>query len=140
MADRKNKVDVTKVKQQVARLKGMGAKKWAIVVVALAFILLAYGYIHTRSQLSELSNPKTAAQGETKKIVSKVSKLAVLPQGETPTLATVNDVTKLKNQSFFQDAQNGDKLLIYTHSGRAVLYRPSADKVVAYSIVNLNNQ
>jgi hypothetical protein len=111
----------------------------AIAVVVIALIGLTYGYLHTRNQLKSLSsNPKESAQNETQKVQEKVGKLIVLPTDETPTAATVNDVSKLKNQEFFSRAHNGDKVLVYAKSGRAVLYRPSINKVVEYSKVNLN--
>ena len=61
-----------------------------------------------------------------------------MPSSEAPTIATVNDITKLKGQAFFADAKNGDKVLIYTKAGKAVLYRPLTNKVIEYSTVNLN--
>jgi hypothetical protein len=109
-----------------------------VVAIVLVFIGLTYGYLHTRNELNRLSNPKNAAQNDTEKVVDKVGKLIVLPSGETPTAATVSDVGKLKSQEFFSRAQNGDKVLVYAKSGRAVLYRPSINKVVEYSKVNLN--
>lgn len=62
--------------------------------------------------------------------VAKVGKLVLLPEGEQATLATVTDVTKLKGQSFFAKAQNGDKVLIYEQSKKAILYRPALNKVI----------
>jgi hypothetical protein len=126
--------------RQTANLK-LGSrwlKRLAILATVLIFAGLAYGYWHTKSELNNLSNPKTAGQNETQQVVGKVGKLVSLPGGETPTLATVNDASKLKSQVFFADAQNGDKVLIYNHAGKAVLYRPSTNKVVAYSKINLN--
>jgi hypothetical protein len=118
------------------------SRQWLIrgvvTLVVIGVIALAYGYIHTRNQLTKLSNPKTAGQTETQQLINKVGKLVDLPTGETPTLATVNDATKLKTQNFFASAQNGDKVLIYTKAQRAVLYRPSTNKIVEYSRVNLN--
>jgi hypothetical protein len=95
-----------------------------ISIIAILFIALIYGYIHTRNELNRLSNPKETSQNETQKLVDKVGKLIVLPSDETPTAATVNDVSKLKSQEFFARSQNGDKVLVYAKSGRAVLYRP----------------
>ncbi len=105
-------------------------------VVVLGIGFLAYGYITTRDQLSQLQ-AKTD-QSEVKRLVDQIGKTLVLPS-ETPTLATVNDVTKLKNQEFFQNAQNGDKVLIFSNSGRALLYRPSTKKIIEYAKVDLNN-
>jgi hypothetical protein len=108
----------------------------AVVIIALAS--LTYGYIHTRNELKNLSDPSSNSQNQTQKLLDKVGKLVILPTDETPTAATVNDVSKIKNQEFFASAQNGDKVLVYAKSGWAVLYRPSVNKVVEYAKVNLN--
>jgi hypothetical protein len=116
-------------------------KKMAVAVIIIGLIIwLTYGYITTKNQLQQAKNsPATAGQTETQKLINKVGQLVDLPSGETPTIATVNDASKLKNQAFFASAQNGDKVLIYAKAGKAVLYRPSSNRVVEYSKVNLNN-
>ena len=126
------------IKRRIKKLFGKKGKAILIVIAVIAVILLAYGYVHTRNELKRLSDPQNNAQNETQKVVDKVGKLIVLPNDETPTAATVNDVGKLKSQEFFSRAQDGDKVLVYAKSGRAVLYRPSTNKVVEYSKVNLN--
>lgn len=117
-------------------------RKWTVIVIVILVAgvgLLAYFYMDTKNQLKEVSNnPDNAAKSEVDKIISDVGKTLKLPS-ETPTLATVKDVSKLKNQEFFKDAQNGDKVLIYAQSGRALLYRPSSGQVIEYSRVSLNN-
>jgi hypothetical protein len=118
-------------------------KKWlktvliAIILVGVAW--LAHGYINTRNQLEQLSTGGTAGQSPTQQLVSKVGKLVDLPTGETPTIATVNNASKLKSQAFFASAQNGDKVIIYTKAGKGVLYRPSTNKIIEYSTVNLGS-
>jgi uncharacterized protein HemX len=116
---------------------GKGWKKLLLAVVLAGIIGgLAYGYVNTRNQLEKQksSNP---AQTETQQLTSKVGALVDLPTGETPTIATVNNASKLQSQAFFANAKNGDKVLIYSKSGKAVLYRPSTNKVIEYSKVNL---
>lgn len=117
-------------------------RRWWRLIAALLLIVavvwLAYGYIHTKNELGKLSNPKTAGQTETGQLVSKVGKLVNLPSGETPTVATVNDATKLKTQPFFADAKNGDKVLIYNNSSKAILYRPSTDKIIQFSNLRIS--
>lgn len=114
--------------------------KVAITVLVVAgFAFLANQYQDTKDQLNQLKNPKTAGQTEIQIITAEVSKSVDLPGTETPTLATVSDVSKLKNQVFFKNAENGDKVLIYTQAGKALLYRPSSKKVIEYSNVSLSN-
>lgn len=53
----------------------------------------------------------------------------ILPSDETPALLTVTDTTKLTS-TFLRQAKNGDKVLVYQANKKAVIYRPSADKIV----------
>lgn len=65
----------------------------------------------------------------TKDIIESVGKLMVLPT-EEPTIATVSDPESLKGQPFFMNAKIGDKVLIYSTAGKAIIYRPSINKVI----------
>lgn len=118
-------------------------RKWLKILLALIIVAgiawLAYGYINTKNQLEKLSSSgSSAGQTETEQLVDKVGKLVDLPTGETPTIATVNNAAKLKTQTFFANAQDGDKVIIYSKAARAILYRPSNNKIIEYrSNVNL---
>lgn len=69
------------------------------------------------------------SEEEIKSLVEKVAKQVDIPD-EIPTIATIKDITKLTTQPFFKDAQNGDKVLIFTEARKAVIYRESTDKVI----------
>ena len=107
-----------------------------IIVGGVAFFV--QNYFHTRNELKKLSDSKTAAQASDQQLISEVSGYVVLPQNETPTVATVNDVSRLKNQVFFLNAQNGDKVLIFSQAKTAILYRPSTKKIVEYAPINVD--
>lgn len=62
-------------------------------------------------------------------LVKTVGELMFLPN-EAPTIATVTDREKLAKQPFFAQAENGDKVIIYTQAKKAILYRPSQKKIV----------
>jgi hypothetical protein len=64
-------------------------------------------------------------------LVAQVSKHIVVPAGQTPMVATVQDPELLRTQNalFYKDAQVGDRLLVW--SDKAVLYSPSRDLVLA---------
>lgn len=62
-------------------------------------------------------------------LVKTVGELMFLPS-EEPTIATVTDKEKLAKQPFFAQAENGDKVIIYTQAKKAILYRPTQKKIV----------
>lgn len=106
----------------------------AVVLVAVGFA----GYFwYEASALKK--NPQRAAQQETQKLLANVSALIVLPEGETPTIATVTDPERLKDQPFFANAQTGDKVLIFTNSRKAILYSPTQNKIVEVAPINIGN-
>lgn len=110
----------------------------AMVAVVLALAAVPSYYFYDKYQKSQmlLKNPTEAARQDVRLLVEGVSKHIELPK-EEPTVATVSDKDKLADQAFFQKAENGDKVLIYTQSRKAILFRPSADKIIEVSTVNL---
>ncbi len=108
-----------------------------IVVIVLALIPSIYFYSKYQKAQQRLSNPTQFATDEAKSLVAMVSKLMNLPGEETPTVATVNDKEKLKNQPFFAKSENGDKVLIYANAKKAILYRPSINKIIDVAPVNI---
>lgn len=84
-----------------------------------------------------LQNPTLATEEEIKNIVEKVGRLIELPSSEIPTVATVSNKEKLKEQLFFNKSENGDKVLIFTQAKKAILYRPKTNKIIEVSPINL---
>jgi hypothetical protein len=107
----------------------------ALIVVAI--IPSVYFYLQYRTAQQRLTNPSIFAAEEAKKYTAMVGKLMTLPTDEVPTLATVNDKEKLKNQPFFVNTENGDKVLIYTNAKKAILYRPSINKIIDVAPINI---
>ncbi len=86
------------------------------------------------------ANPQAIIQKQTDAIINAVGQLMTLPTGETPTVATVSDANAAKQQSaFFDNAQNGDKVLMYVKAGEAILYRPSTNKIVLVAPLTLSS-
>jgi hypothetical protein len=127
--------------------KLMQQKKLIIGLIVLLILAAAVGttayfinrYNTSQKEVKRLSNPTEAAKTETQNLIDKVGKLTVLPTGETPTVATVTDASKLKDQAFFLNAVTGDKVLIYTNAKKAFLYRPSTNKIINIAPVNLGS-
>jgi len=116
---------MTKVSKVLGRPK---VRLILIIIIVLFGVFFVRNYLHTRDELTQNDPVKLAAQ---------ISKFLELPTDETPTLATVKEANKLRSQAFFSHAQDGDKVLIYAKSGRAVLYRPGTKKIIEYMPINL---
>jgi hypothetical protein len=110
-----------------------------IVVLIVATIPAYYYYNQYKNAQMLLQNPSASANAEAKDLLNKVGKLIELPTTETPTIATVSDVTKLAGQAFFVNAKNGDKVLIFTQTKEAILYRESINKIIQVAPVNLGS-
>jgi hypothetical protein len=110
----------------------------AIIIIVVVLVLFAgfisFRYIQAERRLNQLGNSSQQnAATTTQKIIAKVGQLALLPKRQVPTVAIIKNVSELKNQSFFADAQNGDYVLVYTQSKNAILYRPSINRIVEYA-------
>lgn len=100
-------------------------------LLTLLFIVLSTGLIYFFVQYKKLSkSPAEVAKEKTTAVIKQISALAVVPSDPNAVLANVTDVTKLKDQAFFADAQNGDEIVIFPSAMRAVLYRPSINKII----------
>ncbi len=115
--------------------KGLSRKTviMAIVMLVLVAIIVicSWAALHYRSEYQNLkANPEIITQEENAMLISNVGKLIQLPTDEEPTIATVMDKDKIKDQPFFTSAENGDKVLLYVNAKKAILYRPSTNMVV----------
>jgi len=108
-----------------------------LVVVTISVSGLAYYFYNELLILKQ--DPSKVTREETEKLVAQVGKLIVLPEGETPTVATVADPEKLKDQAFFARAKTGDKVLIYTNAKKAFLYDAENNKIVEVAPINIGN-
>jgi hypothetical protein len=125
----------------IENLKGNKALLIIIVIIVLAVAVLPSYYFYNQYKKTQLllSNPASSSNTQTKALLDEVGKLMVLPTNEQPTVATVSDVTKLTDQPFFASAKNGDKVLIYTQSKKAILFRESINKIIEVAPVNLGS-
>ena len=105
---------------------------YALIGVAVLFIAatsVAVYFFAQNKDLKETTKQPASAEDEEKRVITKVEKLYNTPD-EAPTIAQVEDRTKVQNQAFFKDAKNGDYVLIYQNARLAILYRESTNKIV----------
>lgn len=125
------KLSSTEIDEKIGRAKGGKLKKIFFVIILILAIGGSVTSVYYFKQYRGLkANPNLEAQKETESLVSALGKLMELPSDETPTVATISDKEKLKEQTFFAKAENGDKLLAYTKSMQAILYRPSTNRII----------
>ena len=113
--------------------EGITIKSKTIIKILFLIVLILAGLlvykVYIEKQQPQVSYTDLAKQ-EREEVIAKVGSHIVLPNNEIPTLATVSDASQLKQYPFFQNAATGDKVLIYSQSKKAILYRPSEDKIV----------
>lgn len=92
-----------------------------VFAIAAAFFFKQYQEVK--------NNPEAVNKATSQRIVEKVQGLFYLPP-EEPTVAQIEDKSKLEKQSFFDSAQNGDYLLVYSEAKLALIYREKDNKLV----------
>ena len=101
------------------------SKRRAVAVVGTTIIVIIIVavcvYVFLRPQTNNLSDVSV--------VTSLVSKQMVLPKDETPALVTVTDPSKLTTE-FLKGTEVGDKVLIYQTNEKAIIYRPSLDRII----------
>lgn len=140
-----SKIVMAKVNRTFLGIKLPSKKQTVIVSIfvgVLVLVVVPSYYFYSQYQRSQklLQNPTLGAQKEVEKLVERVGQLIELPKNEDPTIATVSDKNKLKDQEFFKNAENGDKVIIFQKSGKAIIYRPSINKIIEVSSINLSQQ
>jgi hypothetical protein len=109
-------------------------KNITYILSALLVISLGTGiYFYKKAN----EDPQKIKEAEAQKAVTAVGKLIVLPADEIPDVATVTGPEKLRDSPFFANAEKGDMVLLYKNSRKAILYRPSINKIIEVSPVSL---
>lgn len=112
-------------------------KRYAFLVLIALVLVLAGSTYYFHSKYSALTGGGKLSDKDVKGLVATVGRLIVLPDNETPTVATVSDPDKLRSQPFFTNSKKGDKVLIYSGARKAILYRPEERKIIEVAPLNL---
>jgi uncharacterized membrane protein len=109
----------------------------AKVIIALFVLLIlavaGAGYFfwqYKKAQTVPADTGTVAAAQEVAQTVALIAAHVVLPEGETPTVATITDTSTLAGQEFFKNAKVGDKVIVYPNARTAILYDPTLDRIV----------
>lgn len=114
----------------------------SLIVGCLVGLLLAGYLLYQFSQpylFNAVANKAVLNKDEMKKLVEEIGKIAKLPQREEPSIATVTDINKLRDQPVFADSKNGDRVLLYTNAQKVVIYDPISRKIVNIAPLTAGN-
>lgn len=113
---------------------------YGVILLVALFILIQFAQLSNEAAQLEKQvagrNTSTTDDNpneEAIRLAREIGQFLDLPSDETPTVATVVDASKVRSQTFFAHAQDNDKVLLFERSGRAVLFRPSTNKVIEFS-------
>lgn len=128
------KPDGDKLMQKEFNTKHKNANKVKLIIAGVVLLVMAALVtilILQRLEIINLSGGQTAEQSQehVDALKEKISKLTILPD-ENATVATVTNADTLKEQAFFKDVQNGDKVLIFSEAGKAYIYREKDNLIV----------
>lgn len=117
--------------------KGVGIKKEYIWLCAAIFLILGaglgylgYEYNKVKGELDDLSSsPLVQEEKLVTETLEKLAKHAILPEGQLPSIAEIQDVDTLKEGNlFYADAKNGNLLIVY--QTKAFIYDTENDLIV----------
>lgn len=114
-----------------------------IVGSIILLLLIAGGvgfffYRNYQKEQEKLKNSADLSKQEALELIDKVGKMLLLPS-EEPQIAMVADIEQLKDQPFFANAQNGDRVLLYLEAKKAILYRPDSNMIIEVAPLTVND-
>lgn len=129
--------------EEVKIMKKVGERHYKLIsilfaVLVVAIVVFSIGYNKRKELATSVSSAQDKLsqnkEGDTKaeenRILGKIRKIILTPE-EVPTFLTiVNAETLTKEQSFFQGSINGDVLVVFGKSQKAIIYSPSRNLIV----------
>lgn len=112
-----------------SRLPKIKVALGVVMVLLLGYYMLSDSKTTVTNTAAGESTEQAAA--DLAEVVASVGRHMSLPGDDEPVLAEVTDADALKaQQAFFADAVNGDKLLLFPKSLKAIIYSPSRDLII----------
>ena len=137
--------------QESGSPKTRWSKKKVLFLIGIAVLAVAAIALHKATITpapavpsapeANIQNTTAESAQELADIIARTGRHLLIPEGDEPTLATITDAQALASQqSFFRNAVNGDKLLIFPKANQAVIYSPSRDVLVNVGPIQFSEQ
>jgi hypothetical protein len=114
-------------------------KRRAMISAAVFGIVVIAGGAFGYYEYLVSQSPAVIYVKKLKSITDTVGKQISLPTDEQPVVATVTDTKVLPKEAFFQNAQIGDKILMYKKDKKAILYRPGTGQVITIAVLDFKD-
>lgn len=157
MDDFKRNIDVTKgpvspkpespEKKDIKRRKLIPRLSTVIICILLVAIAGGAYYFYTKynetkqevEKLSTVQGQQELSKTQTQQLLGEMRSRIVLPEGEDPVIATITDINLLKDNEFYKDAKNDDRVIVYANAKKAYIYRPSTKTIVNVGAFQIDN-
>ncbi len=104
------------------------------ILMLIVIVGLVTTTISLKKQNDDLKNDpayqKVKTVKKTNALRQKVAKIMYIPKDTQAFIGTYDAKSSLKNNPFFKDAKDGDKYLIFSELGKAIIYRESENKII----------
>lgn len=125
--------------------KGSGYAKAFPIVLVIVLLIGGLGYFvqasingKAVSDLSDVQVRDGVDPKEVANVIDRVRELVAVKEDELPTVATIQDISVLQpqNPTLYRDAENGDKLLVW--SDKVVVYSTAKNRVLVAMPINIS--
>lgn len=105
------------------------------IIAIIVLVLLSAAFLKLKNRVASPPDvpgaQNEAVARDVGSLIQKVARHIVVKDSETPSVATVQDADALRSQNpiFYKDAQNGDRVLVW--SDKVVLYSVTKDVLLA---------
>lgn len=131
-------------RSKTGKVKRHITKQGLVTALCVLLLLASVGYnAYQYLQIQDYrKTPTKAAQEEQTRVTELVRKRYQIPtystkdgdkdvtKEDTPQIATITDITKMKGQTFFDKAQNGDYIVVFPNTRIALIYREKTDQII----------
>ncbi len=99
------------------------------LVALLAVVVVAGGSAYLVAQKQQNASRAQDSRTQVRQLMAAVGTLIALPS-EDPRVTVVTDTEELRKQSYFADVTEGDQVLVFDASRKAIIYNPTEHRIV----------